>query len=495
MGVKTSGAVVLRKFFVCILSYVLKFCYLCAVFRMKTMKNKVTCTFFLTLLVAGGLLAMYYLPVPEIGGYTLRRVDLLSDLRPDPVEEMPADTDSLLLPPLMQTAFIDTCKTGMTCIEDYGDSIGRGMSHFYEALSDCPTLGRPVRIAYFGDSFIEGDILTADLRAMLQSRFGGCGVGYVPITSRVAGFRPTVRHTFSGWKSHSVTDSVGFNRNLQDLSNHYYYPSPGARVTLKGLGTYADHLGECENSSLYFVSLDSVWLSADINQGSDSISFAFGGDSLLQVATVRGDIRDVEWEIEDTDSTTICYGVTMDPSAGIVVDNFSTRGSSGQQLGSVPMPMLRAYNRLRAYDLIVLQYGLNVASEGITNYRYYTSGMVAVINRLKEAFPQASILLVSVGDRETKNEVGELRTMSGVKSLVRYQQALAAETHIAFWNLYEAMGGEGSIVRMVESKPQQANYDYTHINFRGGKHLAKLLYDTLMYGEEQYGKRKAYEKD
>ncbi len=476
-------------------AYVENLLSLCRFFSVRTMKNKVTSTFLFALLVAGGLLAMYFLPVLKIGGYTLRKVDLLSDLRSDPVEEVLADSDSLVLPPVVKPAFVDTCKTGMTCIEDYADSTMRGMSHFYEALSACPTLHRPVRIAYFGDSFIEGDILTADLRAMLQSRFGGCGVGYVPVTSRVAGFRPTVKHTFSGWKTHSVTDSVGFNRRLQDLSNHYYYPSPGARVTLKGLGTYADHLGACEASSFYFVSLDSIRLSAVLNQGADTVSYAFAGDSLLQAATVQEDIRSVEWRVEHTDSTAICYGVTMDPSSGIVVDNFSTRGSSGQQLGGVPMPMLRAYNRLRTYDLIVLQYGLNVASEGITNYRYYTSEMVKVINRLKEAFPQASFLLVSIGDRESKDETGKLRTMPGVKNLVRYQQALAAETHIAFWNLYEAMGGEGSIVKMVESKPQMANYDYTHINFRGGKHLAGLLFETLMYGKEQHEKRKTYENE
>ena len=365
-------------------AYVENLLSLCRFFSVRTMKNKVTSTFLFALLVAGGLLAMYFLPVLKVGGYTLRKVDLLSDLRPDPVEEVLADSDSLVLPPVVKPAFVDTCKTGMTCIEDYADSTMRGMSHFYEALSACPTLHRPVRIAYFGDSFIEGDILTADLRAMLQSRFGGCGVGYVPVTSRVAGFRPTVKHTFSGWKTHSVTDSVGFNRRLQDLSNHYYYPSPDARVTLKGLGTYADHLGACEASSFYFVSLDSIRLSAVLNQGADTVSYAFAGDSLLQAATVQEDIRSVEWRVEHTDSTAICYGVTMDPSSGIVVDNFSTRGSSGQQLGGVPMPMLRAYNRLRTYDLIVLQYGLNVASEGITNYRYYTSEMVKVINRLKE---------------------------------------------------------------------------------------------------------------
>ena len=458
------------------------------------MKNKVTATFVFALLVTGGLLAMYFLPTLKVDGYTLRKVDLLSDLRPEPVEEVLCDSDSLELLPVVKPVFVDTCKTGMVCIEDYSDSTMRGMSHFYDALARRASSRRPVRIAYFGDSFIEGDILTADLRAMLQSRFGGCGVGYVPVTSRIAGFRPTVRHEFSGWQSHSVTDSIGFNRQLQDLSNHYYVPSAGAKVALKGQRVYASHLESCDESSFFFVASDSIWLSAVTNQ-SDTVSYAFPGNDALQVATVSGNIRNVEWTVEKFDSAAVCYGVTMDGNDGVVVDNFSTRGSSGQQLGGVPMPVLKAYNRLRTYDLIVLQYGLNVASEGITNYRYYTSDMVRVINHLKEAFPQASILLVSIGDRESKDEAGNLRTMPGVKNLVRYQQALAAETHIAFWDLYQAMGGEGSMVKLVESKPQMANYDYTHINFRGGKHLAELLFESLVYGMEQHEKRKAYENE
>lgn len=38
------------------------------------------------------------------------------------------------------------------------------MAPFYRALNKRNELGRPVRIAYFGDSFIEVDILTAPLR-------------------------------------------------------------------------------------------------------------------------------------------------------------------------------------------------------------------------------------------------------------------------------------------------------------------------------------------
>lgn len=89
-----------------------------------------------------------------------------------------------------KAGFVDTCRAGMTCIEDYGDSTRRGMASFYEALdrtsSSHPDHDGLVRIAVFGDSFIEADIFTADLREMLQKRFGGCGVGFVTITSTIA---------------------------------------------------------------------------------------------------------------------------------------------------------------------------------------------------------------------------------------------------------------------------------------------------------------------
>ncbi len=457
------------------------------------MKNKVADTFLFTLLVVSGLLALHFLPSVSIGGKTLRQVDILADLRPDMSDDaMLADSAQMILPPLPKPVFVDSCKQGVTCIEDYADSTGCGMGFFYEALEKRAELGRPVRIAYFGDSFIEADILTADLREMLQERFGGCGVGYVSLTSPISGFRPTVEHSFEGWTSHTVTDSVGFDRSCQDLSNRYFSASPGASVTLKGVRKYASLLDTCAVSAFYFRSPDSVRVSALVN-GKQSSVFNLPGDSLLRTVSVKGKIGSVKWTVEDADENATFYAATMDPKEGIVLDNFSTRGSSGQQLMGVPAALLKQYNRLRTYDLIILQYGLNVASEKGVDYNYYKTPMKRVVNYFKKMFPQASMLIVGIGDREYKTNTGELRTMPGVRNLIRYQQALAAETKSAFWNMYEAMGGEGSIVKMANNKPPMANYDYTHINFRGGKHVAKMLFDALVYGQEQYERRKAYE--
>lgn len=456
------------------------------------MKNKVAATFLFTLLVVVGLMALYDVPVIYVDGTPLRRIDVLSDLRPNPVEE-PVDSDSIVLPKPVKPVFVDSCKAGLVCIDNYAEADPQAMDAFYAALSHRRSLGRPVRIAYFGDSFIEGDILTGDLRAMLQTKFGGCGVGYVDVTSVVAGFRNTVHHTFSGWSSHASTDKAGFDRSKQDLSNHYFIPHAGASVTLQGTSHVA-HLDSCQTSSFYFYSPDSVRISAMVN-GAEHQAFHLEGDSsAVRMVTVKGNIHSVNWQVDSLTHSMRCFAATMDGKEGIQLDNFSLRGSSGKQLQQVPMSVLKAYNRLRTYDLIVLQYGLNVAEHGVKDYSYYIGSMEQVVAHLKSAFPQASILVIGVGDREQRSETGELHTMPEVKSLIRYQQLLAARSQVAFWNMFEAMGGEGSIVEMANSRPPMANYDYTHINFRGGKKIAKLLYDAMIYGWEQYERRKAYEE-
>ena len=217
------------------------------------MKNYLKYSLGLTLFILAALIAMHWLPVITIDGHTMRRVDLLSDVRTPEPEEAEIEADSLPPVPEVKPAFVDTCRTGMTCIEDYSDSTLRGMTPFYRALDEIPVKKRLVRIAVFGDSFIEADIFTADLREMLQKRFGGCGVGFVTITSMTSGYRPTVRHSFGGWSSHAVTDSVYFDRKKQGLSGHYFIPNNNAYVELRGQNKYASLLDTCQQASIFFI--------------------------------------------------------------------------------------------------------------------------------------------------------------------------------------------------------------------------------------------------
>lgn len=450
-------------------------------------------TGWLMLVVLVVLLLLNFLPGVTIGGHVLRRVDILGDVRPvaGPVSE----PDSLLLPPLkVKPAFVDTCRSGMTCIEDYSDSTLRGMTPFYRALDELSRHPRLVRIAVFGDSFIEADILTADLREMLQQQYGGCGVGFVTITSMTSGFRPhgapslrrLAKPFRDGLRLFRPQQAGHFRALLHTQSGRLC----GAERTNE-LCFAARHLRACVDILLQ-PGRGCPFGPRQQRGNTDGNIPPPTGD--LQEMNVEGLIGSVRWTAESADST-LFYGLAMDGTQGIILDNFSIRGSSGLTLRSIPVWMMHEFNEQRPYDLIILQYGLNVATKRGKNYDYYQDGMATTIAHLKEAFPQAGILVVSVGDRDYKTEEGDLRTMPGIKNLVRYQQNLAADNAVAFWNLFEAMSGEGSMVQLVHAKPSMANYDYTHINFRGGKHLAGLLYEALIYGKEQYDRRRAYEME
>lgn len=394
------------------------------------MKNYLKYSLGLIVFVMIALIAMHWLPAITIDGHTMRRVDLLSDVRPSKSDMEELDTDSLPPVPAVKPIFVDTCRTGMTCIEDYSDSTLRGMTPFYRALDEVSSKGRLVRIAVFGDSFIEADIFTADLREMLQKRFGGCGVGFVTITSMTNGYRPTVRHTFEGWSSHAVTDSVYFDRRKQGISGHYFIPGKNAYVELRGQNKYASLLDTCREASIFFYTKDTVDFSVRVNRG-EIQNHRFAPNGHLQELQIDGRIGSIRWTINRADST-LFYGMAMDGTEGIVVDNFSLRGSSGLSLRTIPADMLKEFNRQRPYDLIILQYGLNVATQRGYNYDSYQKGLVTAIEHLKKCFPQSGFLLLSVGDRDYKTDTGELRTMPGVKNLIRYQQNIAAESGIAF---------------------------------------------------------------
>lgn len=500
------------------------------------MKNKVWQTFLLTLIVVVALLAMFYMPRMRLFDKDLRRVNILSDVqRRDAdgkiVAEAVADSldgivgqaiDSSAIQ-VLQLAFTDSVPEGMTSIEDFADEQGihREMDKFYAALD--AAAHRPVRVAYFGDSYIEGDILTADLRALLQQKYGGCGVGFVEIQCVSSDFRQTVKTKRSGWHSyHSNEPGNGFRLACQSMAGSYFIPSGVATFEARGQRrVYAAQLDTAEVATVYFTPGDGLHISYALNGGELQPLYANGdmpedetyeevvetmdSDSVVRYTTVVRHVPQAQPGAGVVCSGSVAghigrfglsvsggggsrfYGVALDGRHGISLDNFSMRGSGGQYLRKVPAETWRSFASARPYDLIILHYGLNVAAPTQKDYRAYAVQMGKVLALLKEAYPRASILIVGLGDRDARGADGALHTMEGVRELIAYQRKMASDHQVAFWNLYEAMGGEGSLARMAANK--QANLDYTHINFAGGRHLAMLLFEALMNGKENYDSR------
>ncbi|MCM1313281.1 MAG: hypothetical protein NC206_07855 [Bacteroides sp.] len=474
------------------------------------MKGNLFKTFLLTLIVVAALMGMFFMPRLSFGDTELRRVNILADVEQrhkdcgiidficedSVVTDDMAVADSTAVEAERKRIYVDEVPQGMVAIEDRLDSVGTGreMDKFYRALS-CAS-ERNVRIAYFGDSYIEGDILTQDLRHLFQERFGGKGVGFVDIMSPTAGFRQTVTQTAAGWRAHHANDAkeLGFEAGKQGINGRYFIPSGQAVFGLRGQKRlYGAQLDTMETATVFFTPCGGLRVSVSVN-GAEYYTLFEDCDtseqrqSRVMAQSVNGHIGRFDMSVDGRPEARF-YGVALEGRCGVTVDNFSMRGSNGWHISGIPEGTMRRFAQLRPYDLIVLHYGLNVASPKMSDYSYYTKRFVKTINLLKAAYPEASILVVGVGDRDAKDEYGELHTMKGVRELLYYQRNMAAETHVAFWNLYDAMGGDGSMVRMVEKK--QANLDYTHINFAGGKHIARLLFDVMMNGKDNYEKRES----
>ena len=146
--------------------------------------------------------------------------------------------------------------------------------------------------------------------------------------------------------------------------------------------------------------------------------------------------------------------------------------------------ILRNFNKEMGYDLVILQFGLNVVS-GKSNFKWYQKQMERVITHFKNAMPRTSILVVSIPDQSSKNEDGKMSTNPSVTAIVEAQKEAARSSEVAFFNLYEAMGGRNSMIEWVEEL-QYANKDYVHFNYNGARKAANFIHEFLINEYEDF---------
>ncbi len=127
-------------------------------------------------------------------------------------------------------------------------------------------------------------------------------------------------------------------------------------------------------------------------------------------------------------------------------------------------------------DLVILQYGLNIMQEGVTNYSAYAARVEKMIAFVRSCFPEAAVLVLSTSDRSVKSDTG-FAPMSSAPAMVDWQRRAARATGAAFWSVYDAMRAQGGMERFVANG--WAGKDYTHINYAGGRQVAYALVDAL----------------
>ena len=453
-------------------------------------------------------LGLYYLP-DRMFGQKIKNVDLLSDLRVktqslsmDSLRKQLEQPDTLeidsvaLRDSIIRSTGIDSAALALrdslynvmysvqgadslgTHIEDY--SVGHiGLKRFFAALKKGKELKRPVRVAFLGDSFIEGDIVVADLRSALQKEFGGRGVGFVPIASVASQFRPTVEQHSEGWHTWSMLTDHDHGYTLSGMM--FEPKGEKVSVSVKTTNRYPE-LQTVSSLKFLYEQNTATRMKLLCNGEPDTISELLPATTEITQYEKKGTFTEASFSFTETDGFR-ALGVAMEDNSGIVVDNYSLRGNSGIILARLDSARCRSLSKVRPYDLIILQYGLNVVSDSVLHYGWYNSRMTEAVRRVQVCFPEADILLLGVSDR-SHQEDGAFETMPAVLALLHTQRQIARKTGIPFWNTFGGMGGENSMVRFVENN--WASKDYTHLSFRGGREIATALLKALLLEKEFY---------
>ena len=182
------------------------------------------------------------------------------------------------------------------------------------------------------------------------------------------------------------------------------------------------------------------------------------------------------------------YGVDFRrPDAGVV---YTSAGINGANITLLSRVLNEAHwaEELQHYnpDLVVINYGTN--ESGFPKFVDSTWGreMRLAVRRLHAALPNASLLLMSPMDRGEKKENGDIDTLASIPRLVSTEAQIALDMNVAFFNTFEAMGGQGTMARWYAAEPRLVGADYIHPMPAGAKIVGELLFSALRYGLQQH---------
>ncbi len=361
------------------------------------------------------------------------------------------------------------------------------LAHFHERLVGLArgTVKDRVRIALYGDSNAQADMMTGHMRRTLQGRFGDGGHGFVflghprgwyghqdvrrggtwsafrniqvstdLVLDRHYGFANLATETSNGgaqaWVATAKAGAVGTRAGVFDV---FFFRRPGG-------GTF-DILADGQV-------VRTVSTRAEIFEaGIEEVVLDDGPHELRCVSRGHGPVRLV--------------GVSLERDVpGIVIDSLGTGAMAINQMSWVQSSTRKPMLARRDYDLVIVHLG--TAQSMLSQHKRWAK---SVIDDLRAALPHASILFLTPPDALV-NRFGPVSDPR-IVTVARQIQELATETGVAFWDYRAAMGGDASMLTFLRKK--LAWTDAIHLNNKGhqimGDRLMRaLLEDTARFRAE-----------
>lgn len=335
-----------------------------------------------------------------------------------------------------------------------------------------------VRVLHYGDSQIEMDRISCNIRSFFQKTFGGGGPGLVPVIQTIPSFAVSQYASGALTLYASYGDGARCNGNYGLMAKCY---------RLAGGATFGANASQHKQTDARVKRFSNVTLLYNDHTGNFSATLKDRkGKYSETIAPGLTGIHTCHW-LMDTVTTSLqitmqgsadIYGIMLDNGYGVAVDNIPLRGSSGGQFTMITDTLLRSCYQQANVGMIILQFGGNSvpAIYNDKSLNNYLKSVENQIHRIKRCYPTATLLFIGPSDMSTRKG-GSLHTYPLLPQLIDGLRDLALRNHVAYWDMYEVMGGENSMIAWVQNG--LAGPDYIHFTPAGAQKVGKILADNF----------------
>lgn len=331
------------------------------------------------------------------------------------------------------------------------------LSSFYAALDQ--SAERTVRVLHYGDSQIEEDRMTQQIREALQARYGGAGVGLMPLVQTIPSLTVKQQLRMGG---RLITPAqgprryfvYGFKRDQRE--DGLYGPLGQMAVMNDSLVKGSEALTAICTPQAKEPRYSQWKIFADT-----AIHYTLSGDTVQ--LSGRGDV----------------YALSQQSRTGVIVDNIPMRGCLGLVFTKMDSMQLSTFCRQENVRLIIMQFGGNAipSNKNPGTIAAIVKGLREQVQYIRECAPETSILFIGPSDMLTQTD-GEWQTYPMVPYMDRLLRKMAYEENIAYFSLYSWMGGRGSMMHWQEVG--LAGSDGVHFTRSGARKAGKAIAEWML---------------
>jgi hypothetical protein len=376
----------------------------------------------------------------------------------------------------------------------YPEVFVKDLHAFFAKLAILRVSGKVVRVLHYGDSQIEGDRVTSELRNLMQSRFGGMGPGLISVIP------PTRQHTnfrlsYTGdWNRYSFQSEEPGHTRWGALFSFARFTKPGemieiepeASFTLQPRSAGYRRSGRFRNAKIFFGYHEKpVYLEFNrTGQVIEADIFPSGNEMNVMQYAWKEPVNNLTVKMKGMSSPDV-YALALDDLWGVALDNIPLRGSSGLEFTRTDTAFLRKMYSEFNTGMILLQFGVNVVPHIVSDYSYYEYGLFRQLTFLKKLNPGVPIIILGVSDMSMMDG-GTYKSYPNIELIRNAQRNAALRAGCGFWDTYEAMGGENSMAAWAFAEPPLAQKDFTHFSYRGSMIIGQMFWNALLHEYEKF---------